>query len=208
MRVMRDVCAISLLCHAPCSVLMRHASPCLADYFRGHAFCGLYRAAASVLVSQQQRGTAPHGRHTMAITSTNRPWIAERTAEINASADAISALNVGDGVSVSIWTDVDAYTIIKKTAKTITLRADTATLINGDDLVFHVGGFAAHCSNQRVQRYSYDANPGGLEIKISLRVWADDEGKERRKWKKSGTKTFEQGGNAYAGRGAFRDYNF
>lgn len=144
---------------------------------------------------------------TTAITAA-RPWIAERTAEINASADAISALNVGDGASVSLWTDVEAYTIVKKTATTITLRADTATLINGAELVFHAGGFAAHCDNQHVQRYSYEANPNGREIKISLRRWTDEEGNERRKWKKSGTKTFEQGGNAYAGRSAFHDYNF
>jgi hypothetical protein len=137
-----------------------------------------------------------------------RPWISERTAEINAAADAITALNIGDGVSVSVWTDVDAYTVVKKTATTITLRADTATLLNRDELRFSVGGFAAHCDNQADQRYSYAANPDGREIKISLRRWADEEGNERRTWKRVGTKTFEQGGNAYAGRRAFRDFNF
>ena len=65
---------------------------------------------------------------------TNRPWIAERTAEINLDADTISNLNVGDGVSVSVWTDIDAYTIVKKTPTTITLRMDDAVLINRDDL--------------------------------------------------------------------------
>ena len=139
---------------------------------------------------------------------TNRPWIAERTAEINTAADAITALHVGDGVSVSVWTDVDAYTIVKKTPTTITLRADTAELLNREELRFTAGGFAAHCDNQADQRYSYEANPEGHEVKISLRRWADEEGNERRQWKRSGTKTFESGGNAYAGRHAFRDYNF
>ena len=134
---------------------------------------------------------------------TNRPWIAERTAEINAAADAISALNVGDGVSVSVWSDVDAYTIVKKTPTTITLHADKVELLNRDELVFIPGGFVAHCENQADQRYSYEVDPEGREIKISLRRWADEEGSERRKWKRSGTKTFEQGGNAYAGRRAF-----
>lgn len=137
-----------------------------------------------------------------------RPWIAERTAEINASADAITALNIGDGVSVSVWSDVDAYTIVKKTATTITLRADTATLLNRDELRFIPGGFAAHCDNQADQRYGYTPNPDGHEIKISLRRWADEDGNERRHWKRAGVKTFEQGGNAYAGRSAFRDFNF
>jgi hypothetical protein len=138
----------------------------------------------------------------------NRPWIAERTAEINADADAIAALNVGDGVSVSVWTDVHAYTIIKKTATTITLRQDDATLLNHDELNFIPGGFAAHCDNQHVQRYGYQSNPEGAVVKITLRRWKDDEGNERRKWKRAGIRTFEPGGNAYAGRRAFHDFNF
>ena len=135
-------------------------------------------------------------------------YTAERTAEYNASADAITALNVGDGVSVSVWSDVDAYTIVKKTPTTITLRRDNAELINREELVFHAGGFAAHCENQHVQRYEYSPNLEGNEIKISLRSWSDEEGNERRKWKRSGTRTFEGGGDAYAGRRAFHDFNF
>lgn len=135
-------------------------------------------------------------------------YTAERTAEYNTAADAISALNVGDGVSVSVWSDIDAYTIVKKTTTTITLRADKAELLNREELNFISGGFAAHCDNQHVQRYSYEANPEGHEIKITLRRWTDEEGNDRRKWKRSGTRTFERGGNAYAGRRAFRDFNF
>ena len=137
-----------------------------------------------------------------------RPWIAERTAEINAAADAISALNPGDGVSVSVYTDVDAYTIVKKTKTTITLRGDHQKLVNRDELRFTPGGFAAHCDNQEAQRYEYAPNPDGYEIKISLRRWKDEEGNERRRWKRAGTGTFEVGGNAYAGRRAFHDFNF
>jgi hypothetical protein len=144
----------------------------------------------------------------MTTTTTRRPWISERTAEINADADAISALNVGDGVSVSLWTDIEAYTVVKKTAKTITLRQDSATLLNADELRFISGGFMAHCENQHVQRYSYEANPEGEVIKVTLRRWADEEGNERRKWKKAGNSTHQRGGNAYAGRRKFHDYNF
>ena len=135
-------------------------------------------------------------------------YTAERTAEINEEADAISALNIGDGVSVSVWSDVHAYTIIKKTATTMTLRADKAELLNREELRFVVGGFAAHCENQEVQRYEYTPNPDGVKIKISLRHWNDEEGNERRRWKKSGVKTFEIGGNVRPGRRAFRDFNF
>jgi hypothetical protein len=138
----------------------------------------------------------------------NKPWIAERTAQINADTDFIAALKIGDGISVSVWSDVHAYTIIKKTATTMTLRADDAKLLNANELRFIAGGFAAHCENQEVQRYEYTPNPNGHEVKISLRRWKDEEGNERRKWKRSGTSTFEQGGNVYPGRRAFHDYNF
>jgi len=141
-------------------------------------------------------------------TTITRPWIAELTAQINADADAISALNVGDGVSVSFWSDVEAYTIIKKTPKTILLRTDKATLINRTELVFHTGGFAAHCENQNDQRYTYESDPEGFEVKITLRRWTDEEGNERRKWKRVNNRTFETGGNAYAGRRKFHDFNF
>ena len=139
---------------------------------------------------------------------TNRPWIAERTAEINLDADTISNLNVGDGVSVSVWTDIDAYTIVKKTPTTITLRMDDAVLINRDDLNFVAGGFLAHCDNQSEQRYTYTTDPDGHEIKITLRRWKDEDGNERRKWKKANNRTLEAGGNAYAGRRKFHDFNF
>jgi hypothetical protein len=135
-------------------------------------------------------------------------YTAERTADINADADIVTALNIGDGVSVSTWSDVHAYTVVKKTPTTITLRADKVELLNRDELRFIPGGFAAHCENQEDQRYSYESNPDGHTIKISLRRWADEEGNERRKWKTVGTGTHELGGNAYAGRSAFRDYNF
>ena len=134
--------------------------------------------------------------------------IAERTAEINELADAISALNVGDGVSVSIWTDLDAYTIIKKTATTMTLRRDHAVLANNWKPEFIQGGFAGHCVNQADQTYTYSEDPDGAIVKISLRRWEDDRGDERRRWKKSGVGTFEGGGNVYLGRRAFHDYNF
>ena len=135
-------------------------------------------------------------------------WIRKDTAEINAAADAISALQIGDGVSVSLYTDSEAFTIIGKTAKTITLRCDHATLLNKDELKFVVGGFAAHCQNQEDQRYDYAPNPDGHVVKITLRCWNDAEGNQRRKWKRTGVSVREIGGSAFAGRRKFHDYNF
>ena len=142
-------------------------------------------------------------RHVAPVTHTS-----ERTAEFNASADAITALSVGDGVSVSLWTDVDACTITKKTPLTMTLRCDNARLLNRDELRFSPGGFLAHCDNQELQRYEYTPNLDGNVIKITLRRWKDAEGNERRAWKRAGTGTFERGGTAYVGRRTFHDFNF
>ena len=133
---------------------------------------------------------------------------AERTADINAYADRISAAALGDGVTVSVWTDCDAYTVIKRTATTMTLQEDTATMSPNFKPEFVAGGFAGHCINQGDQTYTYEPNLTGSKIKVSLRRWTDEEGNERRLWKKVGTKTFERGGNVYPGRRKFHDYNF
>jgi len=144
----------------------------------------------------------------MTVESIRKSYTERRTAEINEYADAIGALKAGDGLSVSLWTDVDAFTIIKRTATTITLQEDTATLADGWKPEFITGGFSGHCTNQDEQTYSYERNPNGAIIKISLRHWRDDEGNERRKWKKVGVRTLEPGGNVYIGRQKFHDYNF
>ena len=133
---------------------------------------------------------------------------AERTAEINAYADRISALAIGDGVTVSVWTDCEAYTVIKRTATTMTLQEDRATMSPNFKPEFVAGGFAGHCINQGDQTYTYEPNLTGCKIKVSLRRWTDEEGNERRLWKKVGTGKFERGGNVYPGRRKFHDFNF
>lgn len=135
-------------------------------------------------------------------------YTARRTAEVNADADAIAALPVGAGISVSLYTDIDAYTIIKKTATTMTLRRDHAVLANNWKPEFIQGGFAGHCVNQADQTYTYSEDPDGAIVKISLRRSKDENGNERRRWKKAGVGTFEGGGNVYPGRRKFHDYNF
>ena len=107
------------------------------------------------------------------------------------------------------YTDIDPFEVVRVVSdRTLEIREMNTDRDDSVALAFHVGGFAAHCDNQADQRYGYTPNPDGHEIKISLRRWADEDGNERRHWKRAGVKTFEQGGNAYAGRHAFRDFNF
>lgn len=134
-------------------------------------------------------------------------YTSERTVEMNKRADEISALNVGDGLTVSLYTDAEAGTIIKKTAKTITMQEDHAKLDNWKPEIIP-GGFAGHCVNQHEQKYTYERNERGSIIKVSLRTCIDTEGNERRMWKRSGTGVRQGGGNVYPGRRKFHDYNF
>ena len=133
---------------------------------------------------------------------------AEDTARLNAAADAISALAIGDGVTVSVWTDSHAYTIIRKTKSTMILQCDKATLDPSFKPEIIAVGFAGHCVNQSEQSYTYERNPNGWMIKITLRRWKDAEGNQRRMWKQLGVSVRERGGNVYLGRRAFHDYNF
>ncbi len=102
---------------------------------------------------------------------------------------------VGDGVTVHYYTDADAGTVIARTEKTLTIQIDKATLLNKEELTFHVGGFAAHCSNQNVQKYSYERNEEGQVLKVSRR--------------KNGEYVVQKSTNLVtAGRNKFYDYNF
>ena len=135
-------------------------------------------------------------------------YTAAATAKLNEKAAKLEALQIGDGVTVVLWTDCEAYTIIKKTPTTMILQQDKATMDPAFKPEFIVGGFAGHCINQNDQTYTYEKNPNGAQTKITLRKWKDEEGQERRKWKQAGVGTFQQGGGAFPGRAKFHDYNF
>ena len=68
---------------------------------------------------------------------------------------------IGDGVTVHFYTDAHAYTIIRRTAKTLTLRRCKATLDPNFKPNFIPGGFAGHVTNQSEQRYTYDEDENG-----------------------------------------------
>lgn len=102
---------------------------------------------------------------------------------------------IGDGVTVHYYSDADAGTIIARTEKTLTIQMDKATLLNGSELEFIPGGFAAHCSNQRIQKYSYERNLEGHIMKVTRR--------------KNGEYKVQGSTNSVTeGRHKFYDYNF
>ena len=96
---------------------------------------------------------------------------------------------VGDGATLCGYSDRDAYTVIKRTAKTLTIQEDKSTLLNGfesgekDALVCHPGGFCGHVEG--TQRYSYE---------VVARL-------TKKGWKVNGSRVV-------AGRSHYHDYNF
>ena len=68
------------------------------------------------------------------------------------------------------YSDVTHYEIVKKVSeKTIEVRRMKYELINKEDLKFHVGGFAAHCSNLHDQKYTYESDENEEVIRLRLR---------------------------------------
>lgn len=105
-------------------------------------------------------------------------------------------VKVGDGVTLHLYTDADAYTIIARTAKTITIQRDKATLKKDFKPEIVVGGFAGHCVNQDKQEYDYERDPKGETMVIR---WSE----KYQRW--SAPKGYRY---VSLGRHEFYDYNF
>ena len=102
---------------------------------------------------------------------------------------------MGDGATVTYWTDRKAYDIIRRTANTLTLRRCKATLKPEFKPIFVSGGFSAHCINQYEQDYDYAPDENGAVVKA---YWSE---------KRNGF--FVRGSlRVIPGRHEFYDYNF
>ncbi len=96
-------------------------------------------------------------------------WKSIRQREIdldNLTKQAHSELNVGDGVTVNLYTDRHAYTVIKRTACTITIQQDKAILDPNFKPEIIPGGFLGHCINQDEQSYTYERNTSGTKLTL------------------------------------------
>lgn len=103
---------------------------------------------------------------------------------------------VGDGVTVCLYSDQHACTVIKRTKTTMIVQRDKATLSGDFRPEFEIGGFLAHCTNNSQQEYTYEADPNGQIYKC---YWSEKYGR----WQ-TGNGTIE----VIPGRHEFYDYNF
>lgn len=102
---------------------------------------------------------------------------------------------VGDGITINLYSDSHAYTVIKRTPKTITIQRDKATLDPNYQPEFVIGGFAAHCINMHDQAWIYEKDPKGHTMTLH---WSDKLGGWKTPYKNL----------AIIGRHEFYDYNF
>ena len=103
-------------------------------------------------------------------------------------------IEVGDGVTIRFYSDAHAGTVIRKTKKMIVIQRDKATLDPSFTPQMDVGGFAAHCTNNGDQTYTYERDPEGTQYKA---YWSEKEGCY--KWDSC---------RITRGRHEFYDYNF
>lgn len=104
-------------------------------------------------------------------------------------------VKVGDGVTVNLWSDRHAATVIKVTKNTVTVRRDTATLNPDFKPEIIPGGFVGHCINQDEQTYTYKPDEKGT-------VYTFHWSKKYRRYGQPGNLTLSKG------RHEFYDYNF
>lgn len=78
-------------------------------------------------------------------------------------------LEVGDHAHVCHWSDVSPVTVIKRTAKTVTVRYDKAERDPNWKPEWVVGGFSSHCTNNDDQKWIITEDPNGRVETFRLR---------------------------------------
>lgn len=106
-------------------------------------------------------------------------------------------IEVGDGVTMYLWSDAHACTVIARTAKTLTIQRDKAILDPSFKPEWITGGFSAHCTNSDYQSWTYERDQNGEIIKCR---WSEKYGR----WQTGSD------GSIHIGRGRHEhyDYNF
>lgn len=79
------------------------------------------------------------------------------------------------------YSDVTPYEVIRVVSdKTIEIREMNAERDESVKLEFHVGGFSAHCSNQRDQKWiiTSDESAPVIRIRLGKQGWKDKHGRK------------------------------
>lgn len=87
--------------------------------------------------------------------------------------DFVNGMEVGDHASVKLWSDEEPCTVIRRTAKTITVRYDKAELDPNWKPEWIPGGFSAICTNNSEQKWIITEDPNGSTetFRMTKRGW-------------------------------------
>ncbi len=110
----------------------------------------------------------------------------------------IEELGVGDGVTLCMYSDRMAMTIVEKSDRKLVAQRDNAELDPAYKPEFVAGGFAGHCVNQHEQKWICTPNPDAYRETFTLR--------KNGKWIRKGESL--KASYLVAGRQPFHDYNF
>lgn len=122
--------------------------------------------------------------------------ITEKAEEYSSQFLTPANVKVGDGVTMHLWSDAHAGTVVKVTKTSVTVQRDKATRDPNWKPEMIAGGFAGHCTNQDSQTYTYEQDPNGELVKFN---WSK---------KYSQFKNTKRGQSLTMGRREFYDYNF
>lgn len=130
-----------------------------------------------------------------AIIDSDWKTLRERGEKIDALIrQAHAEIAVGDGVTLHLHSDAQAYTVIARTKCTLTVQRDKVTRSKDFKPEWVEGGFSAVCTNQDDQKWTYERNPAGAVEKLYL-------------GRKTGRFTY-LGKTISIGRYEYYDYNF
>lgn len=83
-------------------------------------------------------------------------------------------IEVGDGATICLWSDREACTVIRRTAKTLYVQRDKATLDPSFKPEYIPGGFSAHCTNDGEQKWIIERDPNGAVTRFN---WSEKKGR-------------------------------
>lgn len=104
---------------------------------------------------------------------------------------------VGDGVTMHLWSDAHACTVIARTAKTLTIQRDKAIRDPNFKPEWIPGGFSAICTNCEDQSWTYERDENG---EVTRCHWSEKHGR----WQASSDGSIK----ISRGRREYYDYNF
>ena len=70
-------------------------------------------------------------------------------------------IRVGDGVTLNLYSDSQAHTVIARTGRTLTIQRDKAIRDPNFKPEWVPGGFSAICTNSAEQEWTYERDPEG-----------------------------------------------